>query len=400
MIRSVNHIISESSPNEVSIAQMQLPLRLAGLGLRRFTPQHADAAYIAAAALTEVLLEQGAPKLRPFRGGSGSSLARIWSALHLSGPWDAADRILTDQVIRDVLPGAQYDFTKYWDAKSYEDMLASFGTATLPGQFASARLRSCACREASIWLDTLPTASFLQLSDADFRIGLRLGLGLSQYPANAPQTTCFCGAVLRASNIDHAMRCTSLRGSTTLRHNLVSATWRRVAHRAGIATSSEPLLRRLGDVGKQDGDSRADIMVVLPKEIVVGDISVTHPAATTYAAAASKEDGAAAAGREHAKHRRYPTESTAYRLFALVHESFGRLGQEGHQLLRMLANTAAGASIESIRAREFLSNAYRELSVSLIRGKGILFRASQYTFARASGSAITPGLTCPTAEVI
>jgi hypothetical protein len=45
-----------------------------------------------------------------------------------------------------------------------------------------ARLRSVACRSASAWLEALPTAYSLRLSDGDFRAALQRHLGSPNSP--------------------------------------------------------------------------------------------------------------------------------------------------------------------------------------------------------------------------
>ena len=80
------------------------------------------------------------------------------------------------------------------------------------------------------------------MTDGDFRSAMRHRLGLSTMPANAPGGQCYCGRRLEANTTDHAMICTSLSGAMTLRHDILKNIWCRIARRAGIATSEEPVL--------------------------------------------------------------------------------------------------------------------------------------------------------------
>ena len=65
-----------------------------------------------------------------------------------------------------------------------------------------------------------------------------------------------------------------------------------------------------------------------------------------------------------------------------------------------LINTLATAAAESGVYKEgFVINALRELSVSLCRGNGIMFRRGLMNMARVSGAAFREGLALPTADV-
>jgi hypothetical protein len=60
--------------------------------------------------------------------------------------------------------------------------------------------------------------------------------------------------------------------------------------------SQEPTLPVLRYGAPQhDRDDRCDVLFVMPDALVVGDVSVIHPAADTYVVAAAREPGAAAA---------------------------------------------------------------------------------------------------------
>ena len=51
-------------------------------------------------------------------------------------------------------------------------------------------LCSCGCRDASLWLDTIPMSAHLQVIDAKFASAMRHRLGLTHTPANAPAVQC------------------------------------------------------------------------------------------------------------------------------------------------------------------------------------------------------------------
>jgi hypothetical protein len=102
-------------------------------------------------------------------------------------------------------------------------------------------------------------------------------------PSNAPTMQCDCGVPLRSSDVDHGMLCSSLAAHTTLRHDILKGILRRVVHRAGIASTQEPALRRLPGLARGAGisasgastrvEARGDILLALPGGITIADIS-------------------------------------------------------------------------------------------------------------------------------
>ena len=91
----------------------------------------------------------------------------------------------------------------------------------------------------------------------------------------------------------------------TLRHNILKGIRCRFSCRAGVATSLEPVLRPLQGsqstaIAKRP-ESRGDIWLALQDALTLVDVSVVHPAASTYVIAAARAEGSAAAVRDHAK---------------------------------------------------------------------------------------------------
>ena len=286
--------------------------------------------------------------------------------------------------------------------RAYAALLASL-PATAEGERAAARLHSCACRAASIWLETLPQQESLTLSNSDVSINLRHRLGLGQMPSNALAVECFCKRILSPSDTDHAMMCKSLSGAWTSRHDTLVTEWRRTCHCAGVSTSIEPPLRQLHNVAAGSAalrarpESRGDILIALPNALTVADVSVIHPAAPTYVRAAAQTAGSAAANRDQSKRDRYQTaDPTGYAFTPLSTESYGRLGQPAMELLSQLGTIAAAGG--SVDRDVFVANALRRLSIALCRGTGVTYRRSLTMCAKVTGAAFMPGLPVPSAE--
>ena len=252
-----------------------------------------------------------------------------------------------------------------------------------------------------MWIDTLPVLHAMTLSDSNFRTAMRLRLGLTNMPANAPGVRCDCGHFMLPTEKDHALTCTRHGGTMTLRHSMITNDWRRIATRAGISSSVEPAINALP--GAQAAPnvrplSRGDILVVLPDGLTVCDVSVVHPAAASYAAQARVPGGAAAA-RDRLKITKYQTtDPNGYAFVPLSHETYGRLGKPAMQLLNTLAIAASANG--TVHKEGFVTNALRQLSVTMCRANGIMFRRSLETLARVTGTNFAGGLLIPTSDVL
>jgi len=395
--------IAEHPLSDAKLAtQLTLPLRHGGMGIVLTSAAEAQAAYLSAAAVADTAVHDGPARFRPFAGVLAAGLQQAWTDLRAAAPdsWTDAPAQTTADCIQKTLPGVQRVFSRVVADRRHAELLASCDPDSIHGQHDLARLRSCACGPASMWLDSLPVGPALQLSDADFVCAMRHRLGISQMPANAPAVQCFCKEYVQPGNVDHALTCNSLSGAITLRHDILTGIWRRIAGRAGVATSSEPELRPLRgrlDRSRNAGD-RGDILLALQRALTVGDVSVIHPAAQTYARAAARTAGSAAAVRDRQKRARYDQAvNGSYAFVPLSVESYGRLGEPAMRLLNTLADSAAAGGV--VVKGDFVRNALRELCFGLCRGNGIVYRAGFKMLARASGRAFLSGADVPFADV-
>jgi hypothetical protein len=393
-------------PREGEAAQMQvaLPLRLGGFGLRKLDRDTADAAELSAAGLTQAAMHTGPAAFQPFGGVGRQRRAETWARLHGAAgdtvaTWSERSQ-LSDAVIRECLPSAQREWSKFAALRDFKALLALVGNDTVDGRRALARLLSCASRGSSLWLDTCPSAPCLTINDSDYIFSMRHRMGFTQVPLGVPAFACFCGR--RALPADHGMVCPSLSGAMTTRHNIVMGPWRRIGNRAGVPSSVEPVLAPLRRREGQEAE-RGDILMVMPDTLKVADVSVIHPAAASYALPASKTAGAAAEIREQSKKNKYAANAgeNAFQFVPLVHESYGRLGKDAMAFLGELANAAVGAAQvgSGVTKQAFITGALRELSVALCRGNGVVCRASLQCVARASGTGFREGMPMPSAEV-
>jgi hypothetical protein len=84
-------------------------------------------------------------------------------------------------------------------------------------------------------------------------------------------------------------------------------------------------------------------MFVYPRRLVVGDVSVIHPASGSCARAVTRPPGWAAARRDAASERANRRVSSSLPFVPLSIESFRRLGAPALSLLRSLAGHAVQA---------------------------------------------------------
>jgi hypothetical protein len=90
---------------------------------------------------------------------------------------------------------------------------------------------------------------------------------------------------------------------------------------------------------REDG---SDILAIFPSGLVVADVSVAHPAATSYSCAAARTAGAAAASRDALKRRQYHAGGllAALYFYPLSVEPFGCFGVSAMQFLNARAEAA------------------------------------------------------------
>jgi hypothetical protein len=200
------------------------------------------------------------------------------------------------------LAQAQQSFGYHEAQRAYEALLRTAdGFSPTKRMLVLSRLCSVACRAASAWLETLPTAPPLCLDNGAFRAALHRRLGESNLPSGSPDATCFCPTSLRATDAKHALTCRSPNALRVLRHDDIVDVVRRMLRRGGVPSTKEPRLPVFQLQGpssaRPPAGARGDLLFSLEGEQWVGDVSIIHPGAATYRAAAAQTDGSSAARR-------------------------------------------------------------------------------------------------------
>jgi hypothetical protein len=141
-------------------------------------------------------------------------------------------------------------------------------------------------------------------------------------------------------------------------------------------------------------------MFLFPRRLVVGDVSVIHPVAASFAGGAPRTPEFAAVARDASKWRAYWQVSSALPFVPKSVESFRRLGVSALMLLGDLADRAVQAGRPGLSRAAFILEALRELSVAISRGYASLCRSGAYVATRAAGRTPMRGLARPSAEVV
>ena len=261
-------------------------------------------------------------------------------------------------------------------------------------------------RASAAFLDALPVAPQLTLANADFVSGVRHHLGLRYVPAgvgSAVRCHDSCGAIIQPNDCDHAMVCTVAKRKLLTRHNLLSSAWRQIAQRATVHTNEEPAVAAFeggaeGMDGGLDG-KRADITFTLGHRLALGDVSVIHPGASAVGQHGTwHHPGAAAEHRDEEKREKYATAAIeGYDFYPLSVETYGWMGKPALALLDEIAEVAAASG--TVSKGLFKAMAIKQLSVALVKGNAMMYRACLSAFVEGSGRAPMYGDDLPSAEV-
>ena len=440
--------------------QMQLPLRLGGMGIVKFEESRANAAFLAGAALAQSALAQAPTRFQPLHPTNAAALWTKFAALIAQYPEICRDAAAPrEQLILQTLPRLQTAVNKAAAQRQYARLLDSFSQDALDLPLPSereqaleecARLRTYACRESTIWLTVVPSYCRLRLDTVEWQVGVRAQLGLASLPAydaNDEPPRCFCSQQVSSTPCRHAQSCSVLGKVIGGRHSTFLTTWREICGCAGLTTSWEPhvddyLVDTMDATNtpgpstqQHDGTpgaattspqnaadapasaltpaparpqtqtrapyrtSRGDFMVAFPGQPpVMADVGVTSAYRGGILRAAAAQTGAAAKDYEDAKHAKYRQAGASYcEHVPVIHETSGRLSTSGWKLFKRIADVAAAGG--AVTRSEFISAHLGRLGIVNTRAIFRLLLAYTSVHARLSGSALVAGAQSPTTDV-
>jgi hypothetical protein len=342
---------------------------------------------------------------QPFEGQSAERYVALLTELRTMQPdaWPADMLVAPKGLHASAISAAWKEHSTALRKDQFEALMTKLAQSPR-GPKEVARLRSCSAPEAGAWLDALPITPFLRMDDLDMRLSLKHMLGHSTIPGDAPAFPCECGASVSHANHDHAMSCKTIARDKTLRHDAITISVRRSVTRAGLASTLEPKVYAIGGGAVNPEDerpqARGDILIITDEGRKVVDVSVTHAPCDSYASAASRTDGAAAAAREREKIAQYRKQGDkGFDFHTWVMETHGRIGSLSWVFVNALATLAAERGQVSKRA--FKRSMLQEVSVALQCGNARVYAHGNACQAKARGLGrrFVRGLRRPTANL-
>jgi hypothetical protein len=356
---NVKHVLAKLAESELhpqSYSQASLSISAGGLGLRSMELV-APAAYLASFA-------QAIPDIAAISSSAATSTTRFKrQAQHCIA-------ILKDQKVK--VPTYQEMWEKYkanppnklqkeyvtqLESNIATQLLESDGTESI-----RARLQSASSKYATRWLTSYPLDKHTTLTNNQFSLSLRNLLSLPIRSDLPPKCVCDMAVDLK-QDPHHPTACARVRKRAVItRHNRIVQEFAGLVREAGLSAQVEPR----SDILQER--KRCDVNFVCSQGLCMVDVSICQPTATSYRSSAAINAGSTARVREVLKHRHYDALAARERgkLYPLVMESFGFIGEEAQQLFRILAKEAALFGMVDEDA--FYHRAITRMSFALQRG--------------------------------
>ena len=377
VLNTLSHLLQwQGGERELWQRQAQLPLRLAGLGVRS-SSRTAPAAYWASWAdclqpLTERYPEMGNRLLALLSGAREAAPPCIAAARQAADTLDAAGmqaRPGWEALARGARPaqpnpeevepgdwqhGWQYYASDPLEQREHTNLLSELRRQ---GSAGPARLRSCAGLNSSVWLTVCPASPAMRLQSSELLTAMRLRLGLE-----VPQedTRCErCHMPLDARGY-HRLTCNRTARLHT-RHRCLVGAWRQVLVEAGGAIPRRNVERLVRDCNVRlttNVQRRVDLVVTglgvnrgLPVLCDVTCVSPVTGAGHARGGSLTVDGGAVEAARRHCRNVDYPevVASNAACLYSLGVEVFGRWGSDSLTLVRAAARSCVAGLPRRVR---------------------------------------------------
>jgi hypothetical protein len=220
------------------------------------------------------------------------------------------------------------------------------------------------------WTNTLPTESYLQLTDFQYKIATRTRLGLKPLPI-LPQTCADCQSPMD-SHCDHFLTCVYRRkNELNIRHDQISNLIARIVKMVGGCATVEPL--HLNRENRQ----RTDLEVHLDDYKALIDVSVVHPTAPSYLTLASKgplEVAKRAANLKRKKYLDLIKSNDNCNFIPFVVETYGGMCSESINFNTIVANFA-DRNNSPHSWRNVSMDICASVSIAIQRGNGMAARS-------------------------
>jgi hypothetical protein len=382
--------IHEDDLTAVGLAQLQLPINLAGVGLRPYTFS-CSAAFLASflQVLPDVLplfdndINTLARKCNFLLSEAATCLKEVRSHAHglLDSNSDLPPTLL--ECIRKYANEAPAQLQRKI-VREMENALYR-NVSTLPATSATdrARLRSASMPHAGDWLRADAKCPEHQMNDTHYATASKILL--NAHPPSAGR--CRCGA--EVSSDSHYLQCTALvPTAATARHNDILRVIEIHSGRFKVEATVSRKEISLSDCRDDDNDHElipdAEFSFPHPHGTVLIDVSVTHPAAPSHVHLSSP-----AASRETDKNRKYRAAAAQQRarFIPFVMETHGAYGPSADRLLSIIAEQEDHLGFRPAIFEEMLPTTHVKVSLStaLQRGNAAMIAMGQAMNARTVG---------------
>jgi hypothetical protein len=358
---AISKILDIEAPSgSVAQRRFSLPVRNGGVGIR--SPAFvASAAFLAATATAAPRLSN---LLVPERKtGTEVAVEEAHAELKERGV-EASDQFPLEAA--DMWRLAISDGARLQAAYTAELELAVLRDLTRRDARLRAIISSASGPGASRWISALAPALPLRMTNAQVVEAFRFLLDLPTAVDTTMGRVCICGDPIGDLHHYHTcMRAAS--GSWTVRHNYVVEVLQRYLTEAGLTPLREEPFHETADLSQF---CKPDLAYVVGGNLVFLDVSITHPAAGSAVARASRRAGAAAREREQEKLRRYTAAQRLHHatVVPFVLETYGAMGRMAQKCVRRIARYAADYAGKSYRP--FLAGMIAEIAMALQRGNG------------------------------
>lgn len=358
------------APETAAMVQMQLPIRLGGLGIRLAT-KTAPAAFVAAAAAcapyTRPLIERVAVDARaalPYIASLTQAIQTIKTAGQLSD---------------DDMPNTGIEFVEAFSGASsrkMQGMLTKRVELTAAKRLEQslqvsdrARFVSLRLKESGRFVTMVASTDRNTISDDYFVAAVKLRLGVRHGP-DAP--TCpGCGSVAYHDTVTHAISCKKLKRTVLLkRHDGIAQALVRICQQNDIPVFVEP--RLAADRRKPDLD------IVLGQQRFLVDVVVVNPADATHAERSARNAKTELKYREAAKINKYRDIAQEHNAVVVPFacSAFGGLGDAALAFVQRLRDhlrlTEAERKAAQVgeTAEEMAAGLLRDIAVAIARANG------------------------------
>lgn len=255
-------------------------------------------------------------------------------------------------------PTASLEIQKQWDLINITRIHNSLVTSSF-SLVDKARLLAIQEREASAWLNAIPSSNIGTLMDNlsfSIAIALRLGCRFCQ------PHTCRCGTVVDELG-HHGLSCLKSSGRIS-RHSALNDIIKRSLTSAGFPTILEPV-----GISRSDG-KRPDGLTLIPwakGRSLMWDATCVDTVAPSHIASTQKIAGAAAESAVQIKKRKYSHISNNYFFVAFAVETFGTWCADAKDLINRIGRLLQDLTNDS-RATNFLR---QRIGIAIQRGNAI-----------------------------